>query len=241
MPVHDWTRVPAGIFHHFHNQWITMICAALNDGRLPAAVYALMEQDSGPYIPDAITLEREDPGQGGASPRGGVLVRPIQTEVVSEAEMRFPQRQRSVVLHHITDDRILAMVEVVSPGNKSSQAAFGAFLEKAIKLLASGIHLLIVDVLPRGTRDPQGIPGAIWAEIGGPPIALAPDRPLTLTSYEANGTARAYIETRAVGADLPTMPLFLEPGGYVNVPLEETYNAAYQHVPRLVRGDLDRP
>ena len=22
MPIHDWTRVDAGIFHHFHQRWI---------------------------------------------------------------------------------------------------------------------------------------------------------------------------------------------------------------------------
>jgi hypothetical protein len=25
MPIHDWTRVDAGIFHHFHQQWIVAI------------------------------------------------------------------------------------------------------------------------------------------------------------------------------------------------------------------------
>ena len=29
MPVHDWTRVAAGIFHHFHHDWITEIARAL--------------------------------------------------------------------------------------------------------------------------------------------------------------------------------------------------------------------
>src|ERR687884_439463 len=30
MPVHDWTRVDAGIFHHFHHAWIAEISSALN-------------------------------------------------------------------------------------------------------------------------------------------------------------------------------------------------------------------
>jgi hypothetical protein len=48
MPVHDWTRVDAGIFHAFHHDWITEIGGALNGGLLPAGYYALPEQVAGP-------------------------------------------------------------------------------------------------------------------------------------------------------------------------------------------------
>lgn len=41
MPVHDWTRVEAGIFHDFHTVWIGQIRNALNEGLLPAGYYAL--------------------------------------------------------------------------------------------------------------------------------------------------------------------------------------------------------
>ena len=47
MPMHDWTRVPAGIFHAFHNTWIGDLQKALNDHRLPPEYYALGEQRSG--------------------------------------------------------------------------------------------------------------------------------------------------------------------------------------------------
>ena len=30
MPVHDWTRVSAGIFHHFHLEWIGDLSRQLN-------------------------------------------------------------------------------------------------------------------------------------------------------------------------------------------------------------------
>jgi hypothetical protein len=35
MPIHDWTRVDAGIFIDFHHAWIKVIKRALNRGRLP--------------------------------------------------------------------------------------------------------------------------------------------------------------------------------------------------------------
>jgi hypothetical protein len=45
----------------------------------------------------------------------------------------------------------------------------------------------------------------------------------------------------AVGDDLPEMPLFLEPGQAVSVPLEATYQAAYAAVPRRWQRVLDAP
>ena len=35
MPVHNWKRVKAGIFHDFHHEWISTIRRSLNDGLLP--------------------------------------------------------------------------------------------------------------------------------------------------------------------------------------------------------------
>ena len=48
------------------------------------------------------------------------------------------------------------MIEIVSPGNKSSRNAMRSFVEKAAELLDKRVHLLIIDLLPPGPRDPQG-------------------------------------------------------------------------------------
>ena len=56
MPVHDWTRVPAGIFHDFHTRWNSDITEALNEGLLPKGYYALTEQSVPVMRPDVITL-----------------------------------------------------------------------------------------------------------------------------------------------------------------------------------------
>jgi hypothetical protein len=56
MPIHDWTRVDAGIFHDFHHSWIEEIKRALNRGLLPAEYYALAEQITSNLGPDVLTL-----------------------------------------------------------------------------------------------------------------------------------------------------------------------------------------
>jgi len=60
MPVHDWTRVDAGIFHAFHHGWITELARALNRGLLPSEYYALPEQHAAGFGTDVLTLALAD-------------------------------------------------------------------------------------------------------------------------------------------------------------------------------------
>jgi hypothetical protein len=107
-------------------------------------------------------------------------------------------------------------------------------------LLDRRIHLLIIDVQPRAPRDPNGIHGAIWREYAGEKYRAPADEPLTLVSYEAATAVRAYIEPLGAGAVLTPMPLYLEPRGYVLVPLEETYTTAFAAMPRYWREVLEK-
>ena len=142
MPVHDWTRVDAGIFHAFHHDWIT------------------------------------------------------------------------------------------------EQNGLNAFVRKAHEALAARIHLLLVDLFPPGPRDPQGIHGAVWGDDCGPDYALPADKPLSCAAYVGGAGAEAFIEPFAVGDTLPEMPLFLTAETYVPMPLEATYQAAWDGLPAYWRDVL---
>ena len=39
MPIHDWTRLEPGDFHHFHQRWISALTDSLNGGLLAARVH----------------------------------------------------------------------------------------------------------------------------------------------------------------------------------------------------------
>jgi hypothetical protein len=242
MPIHDWTRVDAGIFHAFHHSWIEEIARALNRGLLPADYYALQEQHAAGFGPDVLTLQGGDSANGeaevetGASGGGGVLLATPKLLPTAETDMTFYRRkQKSVTVRHVSGDRVVAMVEIVSPGNKAARNPPRAFVAKAAELLDQQIHLLIIDLLPRGRRDPDGIHGEIWQEIAGQEYPAPADKPFTLASYESGLTVRAYVVPAAVGAVLTDMPLFLEPEQAVHVPLEATYMAAFNEVPRRWR------
>jgi len=113
------------------------------------------------------------------------------------------------------------------------------FVEKALEFLESGIHLLIIDLFPPGPSDPQGIHAAIWSEIDQSDFRLPPDQSLTLASYSSGLLKRAFIEPISVGAELPDMPLFLEPDRYILTPLELTCADAFAAVPKRWRDELE--
>jgi Protein of unknown function (DUF4058) len=246
MPVHDWTRVEAGIFHAFHHDWITDIARALNRGILPEDYYALPEQVAGGLVPDVLTLHAPDNGSPPpAVPDGGVAVVEVPPQVryhIRSEEDQYATRARAVVIRHASNHRVIALVEIVSPGNKNNRHGVRAFGRKAAEALQAGIHLLIVDLFPPGPRDPQGIHPLIWEEaLGESDFVLPSDTPLTLASYVGGDCPEAFIEPRAVGMSLPDMPLFLTPEVYVPIPLEATYQSAWEGLPAFWRHVLQTP
>ena len=218
MPMHDWTTVPDGIFHALHHGWISTLSGILNAKVLPPSHYALLEQVE--------NYSRED----------------TDSVAMTQTEAEFYRRKKSAIaIRHVSGDRVVAMIEIVSPGNKSSKNGIRAFVNKACELLEARVHLLIVDPFPPGPRDPGGVHGLIWDEVTDTAFQVPADKPLTLVAYESDLITRAYVQNVAVGDELPDMELFLEPNGCVLVPLEATYAAAFDAQPRRWRHVLQPP
>ncbi len=256
MGVHDWSRVDDGIFHDFHHAWIEEIKRELNGGLLPEWLYALAEQQVSEFGPDVLALqapgskdemkssERDDSSDSGSDT--GLMVAPPRVAMTLQgAEDFYTQRQKSVAIRHARDDRIVAIVEVVSPGNKSSQQRLEAFVRKACSLLRQGIHLLVLDLHLPTRRAPDGIHGAIWNIIGSSSdedYHQPADKPLTLVAYQSRLYAgvTAYVEPVAIGDLLREMPLYVTAEGYVSVPLLETYDRAFAALPRRWASVLEQ-
>jgi hypothetical protein len=240
MPIHDWTRVRPNRFHDFHQRWTIAICNALNTGRLPPGYFAMVEQYAGGPEADIITLELTPPA--GLAP-GGVAVdaHPPKTRFVTRSETAGYARKANRITVRHPDGDVVAMLEIVAPGNKDSQHAIRAFARKAVGLLQAGVHLLIVDLFPPSRRDPQGIHKVIWDRIHDEPFALPPDKPLTVVAYQAGLETIAYVDPIAVGDSLPEMPIFLTANRYVSCPLEATYQAAWDQFPAPLKVPLESP
>src|SRR5262249_13749380 len=147
MPVHDWTRVEAGVFYAFHHGWVEDILRALNRGILPSDYYSLPEQISWGLGPHVFAFQQPGGGTGSPEdPKGGVALATappqVQMRLRSEPDM-YATKAKAVVVRDASNHKVIAIVEVVSPGNKSSRHGVRDFAAKAVEMLRAGIHLLI--------------------------------------------------------------------------------------------------
>jgi hypothetical protein len=257
MPIHDWTRVDAGTFHDFHTAWNIEIRSALNKGLMPKGYYVQAEQRAASYVADVLALEvsgdddveesyetnydsidSDDGGGGLATAVGKIVMTETRVELSDDSEL-YVNLRRTLVVRHVSGDRIVALIELVSPGNKSSSTKFSEFVEKARESLNLGLNLLIVDLFPPTARDPHGLHEHIWSSSQG--FTPTPEEPLLQASYRAGKVRRAYIEPTCVGCTLKPMPLFLRKNLFVNVPLDTTYDAAFSGMPERWRDVLNAP
>jgi len=234
MPIHDWTRADAGLFHSFHQDWTIELCRTLNRGLLPPGFNALADQVTGPIEPDVVTLRNRKPNPHDTRPSGAIalLEAPPKARFIEETvnKERYSRKANVVKITHWTGE-VVAVIEVVSPGNKSSQNGLDTFVRKAAALIRQGIHLLVIDLFPPTVRDPHGIHRAIWGYLTDSTFEPPADKPLTVAAYQAVLTTKAFIEPLAVGDELPEMPIFLTDEMYILAPLDSTYRTSWAAFP----------
>ncbi len=241
MPIHDWSQIPSGLFHDFHQSWSIRIKIALNAGILPKGICALVERRSG--LRESEVLALESPGvslnSGFGSDDSVATTEPPVAQFVSRTtkELYAARANRIVIKHRL--GRTIAVIEIVSPGNKDSRAAMRDFVEKIIDFLRAGIHVLIIDLFPPTPRDPFGIHKVIWDEIEEKDFTLPEGKDRILASYETGGVRAYYVEAIGVGDILPDMPLFLANSWHVPVPLESTYQATWDACPEVYREAIE--
>jgi hypothetical protein len=241
MPMHDWTRVKAGTYHNFHYGWVAAIRDRLNAGLLPPGYFAMAEQIIGRPETDVVALQSGSIGSSGHG--NGVAVAPPRPKTrfvvpLAREEERYARLANRVAIHHELGE-VVAVIEIVSPGNKDRKRALQSFVDKAIDLLGQQVNLLIIDPFPPGRHDPQGIHGAIWTELTDESFELPADKPLTLAAYQVEPVKTCYVEPVAVGDRLPNMPVFLDGDFYIEAPLEETYQTTWNALPVEIRRLLE--
>ena len=193
-----------GSFH----QWLTTAIAAHLNRSLPSGYVAELDQ----YVwlanepggerdllgrPDAFVTPRPDRPE---AEEGGVAV---AVEVVAEPTLqttlpKFKKRKQGFVKITTADGaEVLAVVELLSPSNKSTDRA--AYLAKRNEYLAAGVNLLEIDLLRAGDRLPVGKPQ--------PP---ATDYYIVLCRADSPG--RASVWAFGVREPVPVVPLPFKAG-----------------------------
>ncbi len=124
MPIHDWSRVDAGLFHDFHQTWTIQIKKSIEWRRSPPAI------SPSPSRSWAIPCTRRDhaqaavvtAGRTGGSAWSSDRRRPAARSSIRgfhrTRSLRSKRQNRIVVRHRL--GQVVAVIEIISPGNKSS-------------------------------------------------------------------------------------------------------------------------
>lgn len=132
MPIHDWSRGDAGLFHDFHQAWTIELGNALNAGVLPPGYFALAEQILGGPTPDVVTLSHRP--ESGTPAVGGVAIAVAEAAprarfiTSAEPDLYARKANRIVVKHRL--GHVVAAIEILSPGNKDSRHALRSLVVK---------------------------------------------------------------------------------------------------------------
>jgi len=141
---------------------------------------AVVDQVTGRPIPEVVALQTRpsDDSAGGVA----LATSPPSARMISRIErINYAKRADRVVIRH-GRGKVVAIIELISPGNKDSRNAIRAFVEKAADILNQGVHPLVVDLFPPTRRDPSGIHNAIWDEFVDEPFELGSAKPLTVAA-----------------------------------------------------------
>lgn len=224
MPLHHWPN-PHVPWRSFHNHWIVRLVEYLNGGILPQGLQARPTETLVGIEPDVLLLQREDGWD-----TNGLRPQPTPLSTATTTAVLPPPADWPMVGIYSTYDqsRLVAVIEVVSPGNKDRPEAIRAFVEKILFLLHDGIHVIIIDAISLPTHP---LRASLLQRLEQPE---AIDHPLWVSSFCAvpehdptpRLTVREWAYECATGKPLPIVPLFLHSDQHwVMVDLESTYQS----------------
>jgi hypothetical protein len=224
MTLHHWPnpRVP---WRSFHNHWAIRLVEYLNQGVLPVGFRARPTEFIIGVEPDVLLLQEHDRPDMLASTQTALAEATLTAVLPAPAELPI------VGVYSAYDaTRLVAVIELVSPGNKDRSEAIQAFVEKVVFLLQDGVHVMVIDVL---SLPQLSIRRPILGRLG-LDTETAAEGSLWISSYCSlpGGEPYPHVEVRewaqpaAIGKPLPATPLFLRGDKlWVTVDLETTYQA----------------
>ena len=235
MPLHDWQPASDAVFHSFHVGWLWNLARELNRRLLPPGYVARAEESLGLYAADVLVLETGEPPGPTGSPVAIPTADLRPPLPLAPARVAEP-RARRIAVFSARDERRVAVIEILSRGNRDSRARIAACREKLAAYLENRLHVTVIDVWP----DSE-IVGFVARDLGGldrtPPI---PTR--STASFECeldHPVIRVHLRALTLGVPLPDAPLFLAPGHAVMLPLEATYATTFEDLPQSDRRRLE--
>jgi Protein of unknown function (DUF4058) len=236
MPLLDHFHPPLAPRRHwesFHVNWAGAIADALNESLLPEGYFAEEHAQLGPWVEiDVASFTDSEPSGrvvvGTTAVPSRVWAPPAPAMVVPAA---FPDVFEVLVFESEGGARLVAAIELVSPGNKDRTTQRQAFAIKCASYLCRGIGLIVIDIV---TSRRANLHNEIMQVLGhGEAFAMPPATALYGVAYrpivrDAQEQIEVWPSPLEVGQSLPVLPLALNAELCVPVDLESTYTSACQ-------------
>lgn len=235
MPLRDHFRPPLDNLRHWeslHGGWPMMIVAGLR-GKLPRRYFAELQVHSGASAEiDVATYEREEDvetsGNGNAN-GGGVATAvwaPPKPTLTVATDLPAQDVYEVLVYDEKRKCRLVAAVEIVSPGNKDRPEHRRSFVAKCAGFLRERVSVVIVDVV---TTRSQNFYGELLHLLERTDPMLQPEAPpiytaaCRMTKRQNEWMLETWAQPLVLGQPLPTLPLWLADDLAVPLELEESY------------------
>lgn len=232
MPLLDHFHPPLSSerrWESFHSSWATRLADALTERWLPPNYIAEEHAHFGPSIEiDVATFEREATtaakANGGVATAGPSVWAPPAAEGSFAAV--FPDTFEIRVVCTDTGPKLVAAVELISPGNKDRASERRAFAIKCASYLNQGISVIIVDIV---TNRRANLHNEILELMnGGDSLRLSAESNLYAVAYRPLRRGKEDVidvwrSPLALGRSLPTLLLGLRADLVIPVDFEETY------------------
>ena len=217
----------------FHANWATKIADALTEQWLPPNYIAEEHVHIGPSVEIDIGSFAREPSASLAPHDGSVATLGAQVWAPPEPDgvvlSVFPDTFAVRILNTDTGPKLVAAIELISPGNKDRAGERRAFATKCASYLYQGISLIIVDIV---TNRRANLHNETLRLMEAPDaLLLAPELTLYAVAYrplrrDGNDEIDIWRSPLALGQPLPTLPLSLRADLAIPVDFEVTYSEA---------------
>lgn len=231
MPLLDHFHRPLSAHHPWqsvHSAWANAIVQQLNQNLLPERYYALPNvQLGGRFEIDVATLDENGRHTATASQGGTAVWAPAQAKLVVPVDFADLDVVEVQIIDE-TEGRLVAAIELVSPANKDRPASRAAFAIKCASLLQNRISLAIIDIV---TERSGNLLAELWTLLRAPmkgPSIQSDLYAVALRQAVQNGSQAIELwpEELSIGAEMPTLPLWLSDDVALPLDLEQSYTAA---------------
>ncbi len=236
MPLLDHFHPPLSTRRHwesFHVNWAGAIADDLNESLLPEGYFAEEHAQIGPRVEiDVATFtdsEASGPGVGGTATLPSRAWAPPAPAMVAPAA--FPDAFEVLVFENEGGTRLVAAIELVSPGNKDRAGHRQAFAVKCASYLCRGVSLIVIDIV---TSRGENLHNEIMHVLGhGPAFAFPPETTLYCVAYrpivrDQQELIEMWPSRLEIGQTLPVLPLAINAEQSLPINLEATYTIACQ-------------